>query len=155
MYGYNINGGPTKYLIFQTLINGPCKAVITRTMIMSSNTWSGTWSNTWLTHIIFKKQTNLILLLSDLSSSTYHPSSKISIDPTLVASRRCHWLATFVARRGPHQLVDRHSKTFTIIAIILIDAIYKEFYECWSSGTLIAKLYLKPIRAWSSLSLAY
>ena len=109
----------------------------------------------WPTHIIFKKQSNLILLLSDLLSSTHHPSSETSINPTLVASRRCHWLVTLVARRGHHQLVDQYSKTSPNIAIILIDAIYKEFYECWSSGTLIAKLYLKPIRAWLSLSLAY
>ena len=119
------------------------------------NTWSGMWSNIWLPHIIFKKETNLILLLSDLSSLTYHPSSERSINPTLVMSRRCHWLAILVARRGHYQLVDRHSKTFTNIAIILIDTIYKEFYECWLSGTLIVKLHLKPMRTWSSFLLAY
>ena len=128
-----------------------CNAIVTRPKIM----WSNTWSNMWPTHIIFKKQTNPILLLSDLSSSTHHPSSETSIDPTLVASRRCHWLATLMVRRGDHQLIDRRSKTSTNIAIILINAIYKEFYECWSSGTIIAKLHLKPIRAWSSLPLAY
>ena len=124
-------------------------------MIIWSNTWFGTWSNTWFIHIIFKKRTNLILLLLDLSSSIHHLSSKTSIDLTLVASRHCYWLATFVARRGHHQLVDQRSKTYTNIAIILIDAIYKEFYERWSSKTLIAKLYLKPMGAWSSLSLIY
>ena len=122
---------------------------------MWSDTWSGTWSNTWPTYIIFKKQTNLILLLSDLSSLTYYPSNQTSIDPTLVASHCCHWLATLVARPGHHQLVSRRSKISSNIAIILIDAIYKEFYKCWWSGTLIAKLYLKPMRAWSSFSLAY
>ena len=121
--------------------------MVTRPMIM--------WSNTWSTHIIFKKQTYLILLLSDLSSSTYHPSSKTSIGPTLVASCYCHWLVTLVARRSHHQLVDRRSETFAIIAIILIDAIYKEFYEYWLSRTLIAKLYLKLMRAWLSLLLVY
>ena len=129
--------------------------MVTRLMIIWSNTWSGTWSNMWPTHIIFKKQTNLILLLLDSSSLTHHLSSKTNIDLTLVASRHCHWLATLVAKSGHHQLVDRHSKTSTNIAIIFINAIYKEFYECWSSGTLIAKLYLKPLRAWSSLLLAY
>ena len=113
------------------------------------------WSNTWFTHIIFKKWTNLILLLSDSSSLTYHPSSETSIDPTLVVSWRCHWLVTLVARCSHHQLVDRRSKTFTNIAIILIDAIYKELYKCWSSRTLIAKLHLKLMKAWSSVSLLY
>ena len=130
-------------------------AVVTRPMIMWFNTWYSTWFNTWPTHIIFEKQTNLILSLSDLSSSTYHPSSETRIDPTLVASRRRHWLAILVARRGYHQLVDWGSETSTNITIILIDAIYKEFYEYWLSGTLIAKLYHKLMRAWSSLSLAY
>ena len=105
--------------------------MITRPMIMWSNIWSGPWSNTWPTHIIFKKQTKLMLLLLDLSLATHHPSSKTSIDPTFVASRRRHWLATPVVRRGHHQLVDRHNKTSMNIAIIFIDAIYKEFYECW------------------------
>ena len=39
---------------------------------------------------------------------------------------------TFVAKHGHHQLVDRRSKTSINIAIILIDAIYKEFYIYWS-----------------------
>ena len=125
--------------------------MVTRPMIMGSNTWP----NTWPTYIIFKKRTNLILLLSNLSSSTHHPSSETSINLTLLARRPRHWPATLVARRGHHQLVNRRSKTFTNIAIILINAIYKEFYECWSSGTLIAKLHLKPMRAWSSFSLVY
>ena len=117
--------------------------------------WSGMWSNTWPIHIIFKKRTNLISLLSDLLSLIHHPSSETSIDSTLVASRRCHWLATLVARCGHHQLVDRRSKTSTNIAIILIEAIYKEFFECWLSGIFITKLYLKSMRAWSSFSLVY
>ena len=125
--------------------------MITRSMMM----WSNTWPNTWPTHIIFKKQTNLILLLSDSSSSTHHANSKTSIDPILVASRRRHWPAIFVARHGHYQLIDRCSKTSTNIAIILIDAIYKKFYKCWSSRTLIAKLHLKLMRAWLSLLLAY
>ena len=117
--------------------------------------WSGTWSNTWLTHIIFKKRTNFILLLLDSSSSTYHLSSKTSIDSTLVVSRRRYWFAILVARRSYHELIDRRSKTSTNIAIIFINAIYKEFYECWLSGTLIAKLHLKLMKAWLSLLLAY
>ena len=129
--------------------------MVTKPMIMWSNIWFGTWSNTWPIHIIFKKQKNLILLLSNLSSLTHHPSSKTNINPTLIVSCRCHWLATLIARRGHHQLIDRRSKTFTNIAIVFIDAIYKEFYECWFSGTLIAKLYLKRMRAWLNLSLAY
>ena len=129
--------------------------MVTRPIIIRSNTWSDTWSNSWLTQIIFKKRTNHISLLLDSSSSTYHPSSEKSIDSTLVASRRHHWLATLVARRGHYQLLDRHSKTSTNVAIILIDAIYKQFYEWWSSGTLIAKLHLKLMTAWSSLLLAY
>ena len=124
-------------------------------MIMWFNTWSGTWLNTWPTHIIFQKRTNLILLLSDLSSSTHHPSSETKIDLTLVASRRHHWFAILIAKHGHHQLVNQCSKTSTNIAIIFIDAIYKEFYECWSSKTLITKFHLKSIRAWSSLLLAY
>ena len=47
-----------------------------------------------------------------------HPSSKTSIEPTVLE-----------ARRG-HQLVDRRSETFTNIVIILINAIFKEFYKC-------------------------
>ena len=130
-------------------------AVVTRLMIMWSNMWSDTWSNTWPTHILFVKRINLILLLSDSSSSTYHPSNKTSIELILIASRRRHWLVTLVVRRGHHQLVDRRSETSMNISIILIDAIYKEFSKYWLSGTLIAKLYVKPMRAWSSLSLAY
>ena len=132
-----------------------CNAVVMRPMIMWSNTWSGTWSNTWPSHIIFRKQTNLILLLSDSSSSTYHLSSETSIESILVVSRCYHWSATFVARRRHYQPIDQRSKTSTNIAIILINAIYMEFYECWSSGIPIAKLHLQPIRAWSSLLLAY
>ena len=120
-------------------------------MIIWYNTWSGTRSNTWPTYIIFNKQTNLILLLSHLSSLTHHPSSEMGIDLTLVASRRCYWPAIFVARRGHYQLIDWHSKTSTNIAIIFIDTIYKKFYKCWSSGTLIAKLHFKLMRVWLSL----
>ena len=120
-------------------------------MIKWSNTWSGTWSNTWPTHIIWK-QTNLILLLSDLSSLIHHPSSETSIDPTLIASRRCHWSATLVARRGHHQFVDRHSETFINIVIILIDAILKEFYKCWSRYLARASAYGKtPSQTYESL----
>ena len=89
------------------------------------------------------------------SSLTYHPNTKTSIGPTLTTNRRCYWLATLVARRGYHQFIDQRSKTSMNIAIILIDFIYMEFYECWSSGTLIAKLHLKPMKVWSSLLLAY
>ena len=81
--------------------------------------WSNTGLNTWPTHIIFKKRTNLILLFSNLSSLTHHPSSKTSIKPILVSSRRRYWPTTLIARRGHHQLIDRCSKTSTNIAIIL------------------------------------
>ena len=116
--------------------------MVTKPMIMWSNTWSGTWSNTWPTDIIFLEANKPYLHY--YQTRHCHSCSKTSIEPTALE-----------ARRGHYQLVDRRSKTFTNIAIILIDAIYKEFYECWSSGTLIAKLHLKPIRAWSSFSLTY
>ena len=93
--------------------------------------------------------------LTHLSLLTYHLGSKTNINPTLVASCRCYWLTTLVARCGHHQVVYQHNKISTNIPIIFIDAIYKEFYECWSSRTLIAKLYLKPMRAWLSFSLTY
>ena len=117
--------------------------------------WSSTWSSTWPTNIIFLEAKKPYPHYYQTCHRTYHPSSKMSIDPTLVASRPHHWLATLVAKHDHHQLVNQYSKTFTNIAIILIDAIYKEFYECWLSETLIIKLHLKPIRAWSSLLLAY
>ena len=69
----------------------------------------------------------------------------MSIDPSLVASRRCHWAATLVAKRGHYQLVDRRSKISTNIAIILIDAIYKEFYECWSRFLIYASAHSKTL----------
>ena len=117
-------------------------------MIMWSNTWSSTWCNTWPTNIIFLEANKPYLYyFQNLSSLTYHPHSKISINPT------------FVARRGHHQLVNQHSETFTNIAIILIDDIYKEFYKFWSSCPAWASAHSKTlsqtIRAWSSLSLAY
>ena len=88
---------------------------------------------TYQHHLFRSKQSLSSLLLLDSSSLTYHPSSKTSIDFTLVASRSHHCLATFVTRQGHHQLVDQRSKNSTNIAIILINAIYKEFYKCWSS----------------------
>ena len=46
-------------------------------------------------------------------------------------SRCCHWPVILGARRGHHQLIAWRSKTSTNIAIMLINAIYKEFYKCW------------------------
>ena len=67
-------------------------------------------------------------------------SSKTSIDPTLVA------------RRGYHQLIDWRSEISTNIAIILIDAIYKEFYKCWSSCPAYASAHSKtPSHTYKSL----
>ena len=83
---------------------------------------------------------------------THHPSSKTSIDPTLVESCRCHWLATLVARRSYYQLIDWRSKTSTNIAMILIDAIYKKFYECWSRCPACVSAYSKtPSQTYKSL----
>ena len=50
-----------------------------------------------------------------------HSRRETSIKPTALE-----------ARRGHHQLVDQCSKTSTNSAIIFINAIYKEFYKCWS-----------------------
>ena len=64
---------------------------------------------------------------------TYHPSSKTNMDPALVM------------RGGHDQLVHQRSKTSTNIAIILINAIYKKFYECWSSYTTCVLAYSKTL----------
>ena len=121
--------------------------------------WFNTWPNTWLIHNIFKKQTNLILLLSDSSSLTHYPSSETSIEPTtLVASRHCHltrhsysktrssWL-TDVARLL--QILPLSSSTLSIRSFMNADDAVPLAHQ------LIAKLFFKPIRAWLSLSLAY
>ena len=71
----------------------------------------------WPTKIIFKKQTNLIFIII---KTCHHRLT------TLVASIE----STTLEARCDHQLVDQHSKTSTNIAIILIDAIHKEFYKC-------------------------
>ena len=70
----------------------------------------------WLTDIIFLEANKLY---SHYYQTRHcHSSNETSIEPTALE-----------ARRG-HQFVDRRSETFTNIVIILINAIYKEYYEC-------------------------
>ena len=52
----------------------------------------------------------------------------MSIDSTLVVSHCRDWFTSFVARRGHHQLIGQRSKISISVAIILLNAIYKEFY---------------------------
>ena len=82
---------------------------------------------------------------------TYHLSSETSIDLTFVASRRRHWIATLIARRSYHQLVDRCSETCTNIGIIFIDAIKRSSMSADEAvllaHQLIAKLHLKPYKS--------
>ena len=84
--------------------------------------------------MIFLEANKLYLhYYQNLSLLTYHPSSKTSINLILVA------------KRGHKQLVNRHSETSTNIVIILINAIYKEFYEYWSSCFVYALAYSKTL----------
>ena len=112
---YNTNQGGGVEVCMEDI----CNAVVTTPIIIWSNTWSKKWSNMWPTDIIFL-EANRPYPHYYLTCHRY-PSSKTSIKPTILE-----------ARRG-HQLVDQCSKTFTNIVIIFIDAIYKKFYECWSS----------------------
>ena len=131
---------------------GNCNAVVMRHIIMWSNTWSSTWSNTWPTNIIFLEANKPYSHYYPTCHRTYHPSSETSINPILITNRCRHWLATLVTRHGHYQLVDQHSETSTNIAIILIDAIYKEFYECWSRCPAHASAHSKtPSQTYESL----
>ena len=111
-----------------------CNAIVTRLMIMWSNRWSSTWSNIWLINIIFLRVNKPYLhFYQNLSLSTYHPSSETNINPILIA------------RRSHYQLIDQYRKTSTNITITLIDAIYKEFYKCWSSYPACASAHSKTL----------
>ena len=103
-----------------------CNAVVTRPMIM----WSSTWSNMWPTDIIFLEANKPYFYY--YQTRHCHSRSETSIE-----------LTALKARHGHHQLVDQRSETSTNIAIILIDAIYKEFYKCWSRCPALASAHNK------------